>query len=139
MRQRMKTLQLGINYGMGVPSLAKGLDRHPLIASEVIERHRRRHSRYWEWREDMVQHAMLSRKIEIGLRLAASYQQSPNKRTLYNFPMQGGGADMLRIAAWRLCEAGIIPSMLVHDGILLEVAERGGDRAREGDHARGRP
>jgi hypothetical protein len=28
-RQRMKPLQLGINYGMGVPSLAKGLDRHP--------------------------------------------------------------------------------------------------------------
>ena len=33
MRQRMKSLQLGINYGMGVPSLAKGLNRHPLIAS----------------------------------------------------------------------------------------------------------
>ena len=33
MRQRMKTLQLGINYGMGVPSLARGLNRHPLIAS----------------------------------------------------------------------------------------------------------
>ena len=34
MRQRMKELQLGINYGMGVPTLAKGLDRHPLIASD---------------------------------------------------------------------------------------------------------
>jgi hypothetical protein len=29
---------------------------------------------------------------------------------------------MLRLAAWRLCEAGLVPSMLVHDGILLEVA-----------------
>ena len=28
---------------------------------------------------------------------------------------------MLRLAAWRLCEAGIVPSMLIHDGILLEV------------------
>jgi hypothetical protein len=28
---RMKPLQLGINYGMGVASLAKGLDRHPLV------------------------------------------------------------------------------------------------------------
>jgi hypothetical protein len=37
MRQRMKSLQLGINYGMGVPSLARGLDRHPLIASGIIE------------------------------------------------------------------------------------------------------
>jgi len=40
MRDRMKPLQLGINYGMGVPSLAKGLDRHPLVASAIIERHK---------------------------------------------------------------------------------------------------
>jgi hypothetical protein len=39
MRDRMKPLQLGINYGMGVPSLARGLNRHPLIASAIIERH----------------------------------------------------------------------------------------------------
>ena len=37
----MKALQLGINYGMGVRSLARGLDRHPLIGSEVIIRHQR--------------------------------------------------------------------------------------------------
>jgi DNA polymerase-1 len=40
MRNRMKALQLAISYGMGVPSLARGLDRHPLIASEIIERHK---------------------------------------------------------------------------------------------------
>ena len=43
------------------------------------------------------------------------------RRTLYNFPMQGNGAEMLRLAAWRLCEAGIVPSMLVHDAVLIEV------------------
>ena len=41
-RDRMKSFQLGINYGMGVPSLARGLDRHPLVASEIIERHKRK-------------------------------------------------------------------------------------------------
>ena len=46
---------------------------------------------------------------------------SPNKRTLYNFPMQSGGAEMLRLAANRLCDAGLVPSMLVHDGILFEL------------------
>jgi hypothetical protein len=46
---------------------------------------------------------------------------SPNKRTLYNFPMQGNGAEMLRLATWRLCVAGIIPNMLIHDGILIEA------------------
>jgi DNA polymerase-1 len=120
-RQRMKALQLGISYGMGVPSLARGLDRHPLIASEVIERHRRTYPRFWEWRADMVHHAMLDRRIDSVFGWPLRISTSPNQRTLYNFPMQAGGAEMLRLAAWRLCEAGLVPSMLIHDGILLEV------------------
>ena len=102
MRQRMKALQLGINYGMGVPSLAKGLDRHPLIASNLIELHRRAHPRFWAWREEVVQSAMLARRCETTFGWSLHLTTSPNKRTLYNFPVQGGGAEMLRLAAWRL-------------------------------------
>jgi DNA polymerase I len=46
---------------------------------------------------------------------------SPNLRTLFNFPMQGNGAECLRLAAVDLCEAGLVPSMLIHDGILFEL------------------
>jgi hypothetical protein len=120
-RQRMKSLQLGINYGMGVRSLAKGLNQHPLIASNLIEMHRRTYPRYWQWREGQVWNAMLDRRIESVFGWPLHLTTSPNKRTLYNFPMQSGGAEMLRVAAMRLCDAELIPSMLVHDGILLEV------------------
>ena len=121
-RQRMKALQLGINYGMGVMSLARGLGRHPMIGSEVIIRHQQRYTAYWLWRADMVQRAMLERVIRSefdGWPLHISH--SLNKRTLYNFPMQSGGASMLRLATNRLCDAGLVPSMLVHDGILFEL------------------
>jgi DNA polymerase-1 len=120
-RQRMKSLQLGINYGMGVPSLARGLDRHPLIASEIIERHKRAYPRFWEWRASAVQQAMLDRKMESVFGWPLYVSNSPNERTLFNFPMQANGAEMLRLAAWRLCDADIVPSMLVHDGILIEA------------------
>jgi hypothetical protein len=120
MRDRMKPLQLGINYGMGVPSLARGLDRHPLIASEVIERHKRRYRRFWQWRSDIVQDALLQRRIESVFGWPLHITHSVNQRTLYNFPMQSGGAEMLRLAAVRLCDAGIVPIMLIHDGILFE-------------------
>jgi DNA polymerase-1 len=122
-RQRMKALQLGINYGMGVPSLARGLNRHPLIASAIIERHKRTYPPFWRWRAEMVQRAMLERHMESVFGWPLYLTTSPNQRTLYNFPMQAGGADMLRLAAVRLCEAGIVPIMLVHDGILLEETD----------------
>jgi hypothetical protein len=121
-RQQMKALQLGINYGMGVRSLSKGLNRHLQIGSEVIIRHQRRYPTYWGWRAGVVERALLERVIISefdGWPLHISH--SPNKRTLYNFPMQSGGAEMLRLAANRLCDAGLVPSMLVHDGILFEL------------------
>jgi hypothetical protein len=123
MRQRMKALQLGINYGMGVRSLARGLDRHPIIASNTIEQHRRRYRTYWQWREGRVQDAMLERRIESKFGWPLRISSSPNKRTLYNFPMQSGGAEMLRLATMRLCDAGIVPIMLIHDGILFEETD----------------
>jgi hypothetical protein len=120
-RQIMKSLQLAILYGMGVASLSRGINRHPLIGSEILIRHKQRYPRFWQWREAMVDRAMHEREILSefdGWPLHIS--NSPNKRTLYNFPMQSGGAEMLRLAANRLCEAGLVPSMLVHDGILFE-------------------
>jgi DNA polymerase-1 len=122
-RQRMKSLQLAISYGMGVPSLARGLDRHPLIASCIIEQYRRTYSRFWEWREQRVEAAMIDRQMETQFGWPLYLSHSPNKRTLFNFPMQGNGAEMLRLAAWRMCEVGILPSMLVHDGILFEARD----------------
>src|SRR5262249_55494751 len=63
-RQRVKALQLGINYGMGTTSLARGLDRHPLVASDILERHKRMYAPYWWWREEVVHKARLERRIE---------------------------------------------------------------------------
>ena len=64
---------------------------------------------------------MLERRIESVFGWPLRITSSPNTRTIYNFPMQSGGAEMLRLATLRLCDAGLIPSMLVHDGILIEV------------------
>ena len=122
-RDRMKVLQLGINYGMGVPSLARGLERHPLVASELFIRHQRRYPTLWQWREIMVQSAMLTRRMDSVLGWPLYISTSPNQRSLYNFPMQSGGADMLRLATVRLCAAGIVPVMLIHDGILFEETD----------------
>ena len=83
MRQRMKTLQLGINYGMGVPSLAKGLNRHPLIASNLIETHRQIYATFWQWRDTQVQIAMLERRMQSLTGWPLHISTSPNKRWFF--------------------------------------------------------
>jgi hypothetical protein len=122
-RDRMKPIQLGINYGMGVPSLARSLGRHRLIAAEIIGLYARRHPVFWQGRFEAVQTAMLRRRIESSYGWPLRISHSPNQRSLLNFPMQSDGAEMLREATVRLCNAGIVPIMLVHDGILFEEAD----------------
>jgi DNA polymerase I len=122
-RDQMKPLQLGITYGMSVRSLALGLNKRPVVASHILDLHQQRYSQQWAWRENKVQLALLDRKIESCFGWPLRISNSPNKRTLYNFPMQSSGAEMLRLAAVRLCEAGIVPIMLIHDGILFEETD----------------
>ena len=89
-RQRMKALQLGINYGMGVSVFVT----RARPASD--DRQRGHHSASATLPDisgsgapSMVERAMLERVIVSefdGWPLHLSH--SPNKRTLYNFPMQ---------------------------------------------------
>jgi len=123
MRNRMKILQLAVSYGQSVTSLARGINRHPLIASGIIEQHKRTYSCFWQWRAEVIQRAMLERRIETSHGWPLHISTSPNQRTLGNFKMQGGGAEMLRWATVQLYEAGIIPCMLIHDGILYEESD----------------
>ena len=63
-RDRMKPLALAINYGMSVASLAKGIEQHQLIAAEIFQRHRRRYPRFWSWRQETLDAAMVNCRIE---------------------------------------------------------------------------
>jgi hypothetical protein len=122
-RDRMKPIQL-INYGMGVPSLAKGLNRHPLIAAEIISLYARKHPAFWQGRLEAVQTALLRRRIESSYGWPLRIDHSPNQRSLLNFPMQSDGAEMLREATVRLCNAGIVPIMLVEAAEIMRAVGR---------------
>jgi DNA polymerase I len=131
-RDRMKPLELGLRYGMSIDTLALSLGVHLVEAEHIVNLHRNRYPRFYEWREAVANKAKRDRWIESpdGWRLQLTY--SPNTRTLYNFPMQSTGATMLRLAADRLCDAGIVPTMLIHDGILFEETD-----SRALEHAKG--
>jgi len=120
-RQQMKSLQLAINYGMTIRSLARSLGVHPIIAAEILERHQKKYHTFHTWRSRMLDSAMVNRRIRTKFGWTLRLSSDPNPRTLFNFPIQGGSAEMLRLAAVRLCGVGIVPIMLVHDACLLEL------------------
>lgn len=47
--------------------------------------------------------------------------QDPNPRFFRNFPMQGNGAELLRLACAYAVEAGVRVCAPVHDAILIEA------------------
>ncbi len=137
MRERMKILQLAINYGMSVDGLARGLSEEGKIypalrASRIIELHRRFHPEFWAWRHRRYAAAMVERKMLSVSGWPMYLSHSPNPRTLFNYPAQSAGADCMRLATVKLCQEGLVPSMLIHDGILLELRdEEEVERAQE--------
>ena len=55
--------------------------------------------------------------------------QEANPRSLANFPMQGNGAEMLRLACCMATEQGIKVCAPVHDALLIEATIDDIDRA----------
>jgi DNA polymerase I len=106
-----------------VSSLARGLNRHPYVAAYILDRHARTYPDFIAWRTETVHQAMLDRKIESVFGWPLHLTVAPNRKTLANFKLQSNGAEMLRLATMRLCEVGIVPIMLVHDGILFEETD----------------
>jgi DNA polymerase I-like protein with 3'-5' exonuclease and polymerase domains len=56
-REQFKLCVLGIQYGMGAPSLATAINGSVEQARELIEHHRRVFRRYWDWSNDLARDA----------------------------------------------------------------------------------
>jgi DNA polymerase-1 len=119
MRERCKAVVLGINYGMGPDALAMQAGMTPSEAKELLRLHRETYRPFWRWSEGVVNSAMLTGEMQTVFGWRRRVGREPNARSLMNFPMQGGGAEMLRIAAIAATEAGIEVCAPVHDAFLI--------------------
>ena len=62
-RSGLKTVALGVGYGMQEQSLAVRLAKTCPEARELLQLHRRTFPRFWRWNDDVVQYGKLHRKI----------------------------------------------------------------------------
>jgi DNA polymerase I len=118
-RERCKSVVLGVNYGMGADSMAARAGIMPVEASDLLRLHRQTYWQFWRWSDDVVDAAMLTNEIKTVFGWRRRVGPDPNPRSLMNFPMQANGAEMMRVAAIAAVEAGIEVCAPVHDAFLI--------------------
>lgn len=118
-REQYKVGALGILYGMEPLSLAIRINRPLPYGVELLQAHRRLYQRYWRWSDAAVDHGMLLGHLPTVFGWTLHTSPSTKHRTLRNFPMQGNGAEMLRLACIYTTEVGIHVCAPVHDALLV--------------------
>jgi DNA polymerase-1 len=127
-REICKSCCLGVLYGMGRRVLAMRIKRSELEARELLEHHRRVFPTFWRWSERAVHEATLFGYIDLSFGWRVHHGrdvdgQDTGPTTLMNAPMQGNGAEMLRLAAVFGHQARITINAPLHDAFMIEARD----------------
>jgi hypothetical protein len=134
-RERCKTIVLGVGYGMEVRTMAARAGIRPCNAVELLQLHRQTYRAFWRWSDETVSGAMLTNEMRTVFGWRRRIGREVNVCSLMNWPAQAHGAEMLRLACIAATEAGIEVAAPIHDALLI-VAPL--DRLEEqAMHARG--
>lgn len=120
-RELFKQCVLAVQYGMGPYSLGVRIGKPEPYARELLELHRKTYADFWIWSDAAVRWAMATGKLHTVFGWEVHVGENFNDRSLRNFPMQGNGAEMLRLACCLLTEQGIRVCAPVHDAVLIEA------------------
>lgn len=120
-RDQFKACVLAVQYGMSAESLACRISQPVARARELLELHHRTYRRFWTWSDGVLHQALLGGRLWTTFGWQLFVDDSPNPRSLCNFPMQANGAEMLRLACIRLIADGVRVCAPVHDALLIEA------------------
>jgi len=120
-REQFKACVLAVQYGMGEESLAQRINQPVARARQLLSLHRSTYRDFWRWSDSVVDEAVLGGRLWSGFGWQIFTGSEINDRSLRNFPMQANGAEMMRIAAILMTEAGIRVCAPIHDAFLIEA------------------
>jgi hypothetical protein len=109
---------------MGAESLAARIGQAPIVARDLLRMHRETYSRFWNWSDAALDHAMLHGSLHTVFGWRVHVGEISNPRSLRNFPMQANGAEMLRLACCLGVERGVQICAPVHDAVLICAPEQ---------------
>jgi DNA polymerase I len=118
-RDQFKACVLAVQYGMGPDALAARIGQPPVVARDLLRKHQETYRTFWAWSDAAVDHAMSRSSLHTVFGWTIHIGAESNPRSLRNFPMQGNGAEMLRLACCLATERGIEVCAPVHDAVLI--------------------
>lgn len=119
-REQFKVVSLGVLYGLSADGLARKLNVPPSRGRELLRMHQQTFRRFWAWSDQVEAEGMLTGRLRTVFGWTVHVGPDANPRSLRNFPMQGNGAEMLRLACCLATERGIVVCAPVHDALLVE-------------------
>jgi DNA polymerase-1 len=122
-REAVKPISLGVNYGMSKYGAAAATGKSLLWAADVLASHRHAYPVFTQWQHDVAAQALFDQRIISPLGWPMAVHADTSKRTLLNYPEQGGGADCMRLAAIAAYEAGIRIIAPAHDAFWITAPQ----------------
>ena len=122
-RSTYKTANLAILYGQGADGLADRLGVEVSQARDLLRQHKKLFATYHDW-SGRVTAASYRRGYAItkaGWR--AKVDRGSKWRTWSNFPIQGIGADVMRVTTIAMDKLGVSMVGVVHDGWVITCRE----------------
>jgi DNA polymerase I len=119
-REMFKVMSLAVQYGMGGRSLGQRLNDCDALGFWLIRQHKHTYPKYWKWSESAVMRGMLHGSLSAAFGWTLHITSHTRSGTVRNFPLQGNGSEMLRLACVFGTEAGITITAPVHDAVLIE-------------------
>jgi hypothetical protein len=116
-----KICMLAVQYGMGTKALADQLGDIPLKAKRLLQAHRDTFSQYWRWSERVQNEGFGIGKLQTRFGWQRNVAATDSPASVRNFPVQGNGAEMLRLALMKLERDGIRVIAPIHDAVLVEA------------------
>ncbi|MDE0882329.1 MAG: DNA polymerase [Myxococcota bacterium] len=138
LRHAAKAINFGLLYGMGARRLASSLEMSVNEARELLKRYFEGFPRLAAWREEAQELARKTLMLRSLSGRALRLEEGKVSSTLaLNYPVQGGGADLIKWAA--VCFSRKIEALpgrpllvnMVHDELLVEVDEQDAEAVQE--------
>jgi hypothetical protein len=119
-RTLFKTVVLGIQYGLGAPSLAIRTGISLYEASEILARLRARFRVFEEFAVSVTDHAGLDLELSTQFGWIMQCRSGMNVRTIRNYAIQATASEVLHVTCILAERRGIEIVAPVHDALLMQ-------------------